>query len=167
MAHEDCHEMGGKHTCDKRLDVSQLKERFPQVDYSLLEHEHDPLWAELSGERETWEALAERALRFMDWLWSRPEKCIAVACHGSFLVSLFTTVLRVPGGTELAFTTGEMRTMSVSVPIEKARTMQHTLSNRQGSVSVAKRLKILRFIEHHLQSPFCAVRFFTLSPSAS
>ena len=113
VAHEDCHEMGGKHTCDKRLAVSQLKEIFPQVDYSLLEHEHDPLWAELSSERETWEALAERALRFMDWLWNRPEKCIAVACHGSFLVSLFTTVLRVPGGIELAFKTGEMRTVSV------------------------------------------------------
>jgi len=111
VAHEECHEMGGKHTCDKRLDVSLLSELFPQIDYSPIAHESDPLWG---AERETWEALAERALRFMTWLWSRPEQCIAVACHGSFLVTLFAAVLRIPGGVELAFGTGEMRTVSVT-----------------------------------------------------
>eukprot|EP00658_Telonema_sp_P-2_P069992 TRINITY_DN5960_c0_g1_i4.p1 TRINITY_DN5960_c0_g1~~TRINITY_DN5960_c0_g1_i4.p1 ORF type:complete len:294 (-),score=50.83 TRINITY_DN5960_c0_g1_i4:468-1349(-) len=110
LAHEGCHEMGGKHTCDKRLDLDQLKHTFPQVDYSLVVSEEDPLW---STERESWDHLAQRALGFMKWLMDRPEKVIAVTCHGSFLITLFIVVLGFPASVEQAFHTAEIRSVHV------------------------------------------------------
>ena len=49
----------------------------------------------------------------MEFLWSRPERSIAVVAHGSFLVSLLAAVLHVEGGVELALKTAEMRTVVV------------------------------------------------------
>ena len=44
MAHELCHERAGKHTCDKRLPLTELAAAYPTVDYSLIEAEQDPYW---------------------------------------------------------------------------------------------------------------------------
>ena len=112
MAHESCRELSGKHTCDKRSVLKELKELFPEVDYTMIVDEEDPLW---TPERESWTMVAERAAEFMEWLWSRPERCIAVVAHGSFLASLLVAVLHMQGGIQLAFKTAEMRTLAISV----------------------------------------------------
>ena len=57
IAHEGCHERGGKHTCDRRLARSVLTSAYPSVSYALIETEEDPLWGE-GVTREPWEALA-------------------------------------------------------------------------------------------------------------
>ena len=36
IAHEGCHEMAGKHTCDKRMALTKLKALYPQVTHSLV-----------------------------------------------------------------------------------------------------------------------------------
>eukprot|EP00658_Telonema_sp_P-2_P069991 TRINITY_DN5960_c0_g1_i3.p1 TRINITY_DN5960_c0_g1~~TRINITY_DN5960_c0_g1_i3.p1 ORF type:complete len:194 (-),score=31.54 TRINITY_DN5960_c0_g1_i3:229-810(-) len=63
--------------------------------------------------RESWDHLAQRALGFMKWLMDRPEKVIAVTCHGSFLITLFIVVLGFPASVEQAFHTAEIRSVHV------------------------------------------------------
>lgn len=59
MAHELCHERAGRHTCDKRLAKSKLQALYPAVDYSQLEAEEDPFWAD-GWTREPWQDVRER-----------------------------------------------------------------------------------------------------------
>lgn len=121
VACELCHEMGGKHTCDKRLDRSQLVAQFPVVDYSLLESEDDPLWND-GVTREPWLLLAQRAAAFAEWLKDRPEQCIAVAAHSAFLLSIFTAVLKTDAEeTARWFGTGEMRTVMLKFKSREAK----------------------------------------------
>lgn len=58
MAHELCHERAGRHTCDKRLAKSKLQALYPAVDYSQLEAEEDPFWAD-GWTREPWQDVRE------------------------------------------------------------------------------------------------------------
>jgi len=112
VALELCHETGGKHTCDKRLDRTKLANQFPDVDYSLITDESDPLWC---GRRETSEECAIRCGRFLEWLAKQKEDHIVVAAHSSFLLTLFNTALFVENEADSSwFGTGEMRTMMVS-----------------------------------------------------
>ncbi|KAL3892790.1 MAG: hypothetical protein SGPRY_014783, partial [Prymnesium sp.] len=91
IATDLCHEVGGKHTCDKRRAISELRAEFPGVDYSEILEEEDPLW--LDGlTRESLENLSTRAARFAEWLMKRPEKEIAVASHSAFLLAIFNAV---------------------------------------------------------------------------
>lgn len=115
VAHELCHELGGKHTCDKRLSVAQLKEVFPVVDYSVVETEEDPFWGD-GRSRESHGMIARRAGRFMKWLRDIPEKHVVVATHSQFLLASFNAVLDVVGPPEdsVWFGTGEMRSMKLT-----------------------------------------------------
>ena len=169
IAHESCHEMAGKHTCDKRAPLKELKKLFPGVDYSLVVHEEDPLW---TSERESWGMVAERALEFMEWLWSRPERCIAVVAHGSFLASLLVAVLHMQGGIQLAFKTAEIRTLTIQTLSDTKRAEEMLTdpvvfnTNYCGKSPVKllphnqrweKRLVSLRIVERQLQSRFQGV----------
>ena len=60
--------------------------RFPNFDFSEMVHDEDVFY---SDERESDEDCCDRAVRFLQWLNSRPEKCIAVVTHSSFLRHLF------------------------------------------------------------------------------
>jgi broad specificity phosphatase PhoE len=114
LAVELCHEIGGKHTCDKRLSKSELARQFPEVDFALLSEE-DPLWGD-GLTRESLDALSSRAREFMEWLITRPEKEVVVASHSTFLLTLFNTALDWDDeylGTW--FGTGEMRSVHLSV----------------------------------------------------
>mmetsp|Transcript_16791 Transcript_16791/g.20717 ORF Transcript_16791/g.20717 Transcript_16791/m.20717 type:complete len:287 (-) Transcript_16791:343-1203(-) len=111
IANELAHEMGGKHSCDKRLDKSELQSMFPMVSYADLEYEIDPLWGN-GMVREAWSNVAERARDFALWLKDREEKHIAVASHSAFLLSIFNAVFIADDiNTQNWFGTGEMRTV--------------------------------------------------------
>ena len=113
IAQELCHEMGGKHTCDRRLSKTRLAAQYPAVSYALLEAEDDPYWGD-GLTRETPEHLARRGLRFASWLRARPETHVAVASHSAFLLALFNAVLQTEKDDEAVrawFGTGEMRTV--------------------------------------------------------
>ncbi|RZC88430.1 hypothetical protein C5167_016231 [Papaver somniferum] len=49
----------------------------------LIENEEDVLWK--ADARESYESLAVRGMQFIDWLWTRKEKEIAVVTHSCFL----------------------------------------------------------------------------------
>jgi hypothetical protein len=96
LAREECHEIAGKHTCDRRLSKTRLAELYPMVDFSQVDAEDDPFWGDGTW-REPLEEVAGRAAAFLAWLEGREETHIAVACHGVFLLSLFNGVLAVEG----------------------------------------------------------------------
>ncbi|CAJ1970548.1 unnamed protein product [Sphenostylis stenocarpa] len=83
IAVELCREHIGVHPCDKRRTVSEYRNMFPAIDFSLIESEEDILWK--SDVREKIEEVSARGLKFLEWLSTRKEKEIAVVTHSSFL----------------------------------------------------------------------------------
>ncbi|KAK7385427.1 hypothetical protein VNO78_31145 [Psophocarpus tetragonolobus] len=83
IAVELCREQMGVHPCDKRRTISEYRKMFPAIDFSLIESDEDSLWE--SDVREKKEEVSARGLKFLEWLWTRKEKEIAVVTHSSFL----------------------------------------------------------------------------------
>lgn len=83
MAVEHCRERLGVHPCDKRRNVSEYRSLFPAIDFSQIESEEDILWK--PDVRENDHELAARGLKFLNWLWTRKEKEIAIVTHNRFL----------------------------------------------------------------------------------
>ncbi|XP_058217145.1 phosphoglycerate mutase-like protein 1 isoform X3 [Rhododendron vialii] len=84
VAVELCREHFGVHPCDGRRSISDYQYLFPAMDFSQIESDEDILWTD--SFRETKEELAARGMKFMDWLWTRKEKEIAIVTHSGFLV---------------------------------------------------------------------------------
>ncbi|CAI9116089.1 OLC1v1017155C1 [Oldenlandia corymbosa var. corymbosa] len=84
IAVELCREHLGVHWCDKRRSISEYKNVFPAIDFSLIENDDDVLWT--PDVRETNEHLAARGKQFLEWLWTRKEKEIVVVTHSGFLI---------------------------------------------------------------------------------
>ncbi|KAK9690561.1 hypothetical protein RND81_09G137700 [Saponaria officinalis] len=83
MAVELCREHMGVHPCDQRRHIHEYKCMFPAIDFSQIESDEDVLWK--ADVRETKPEVAERGIKFMNWLWTRKEKEIAVVTHSAFL----------------------------------------------------------------------------------
>jgi broad specificity phosphatase PhoE len=83
ITEESCREHLGVHPCDQRRSISDYQFLFPAVDFSLIESEEDKLWK--ADVRETIEELAARGKKFLNWLWTRKEKEIAIVTHSGFL----------------------------------------------------------------------------------
>ncbi|KAK7363034.1 hypothetical protein VNO77_05163 [Canavalia gladiata] len=83
VAVELCREHLGVHPCDKRRSVSEYQFLFPAVDFSQIDSDEDTWWK--ANVRETKEELAARGLKFLNWLWTRKEKEIAIVTHSGFL----------------------------------------------------------------------------------
>lgn len=83
IAVENCREHLGVHPCDKRRSVSEYSPLFPAIDFSLIENDEDVLWQ--ADVREANEEVAVRGMKFINWLWSREEKEIAIVTHSGFL----------------------------------------------------------------------------------
>lgn len=86
LVREECRERWGLYVCDGRRPIREIMKEFQGFDFSELEYDEDCFYAD---ERESDEHCCERALQFLEWLNRRPEKCIAVVTHSSFLRHLF------------------------------------------------------------------------------
>jgi broad specificity phosphatase PhoE len=82
---ERIRERNGKHPCDKRRPVAELKADFPMIDFSSLKAEEDDTW---TPAREPWEKLVARAGDFCRALHERPEESVAIVTHNDFLQAL-------------------------------------------------------------------------------
>ncbi|KDO81299.1 hypothetical protein CISIN_1g043114mg, partial [Citrus sinensis] len=83
IAVELCREHLGVHPCDKRRSITEYKSLFPAINFSLIESNDDILWT--ADVREANEEVAKRGMKFVNWLWTRKEKEIAVVTHSGFL----------------------------------------------------------------------------------
>ncbi|CAM8937683.1 unnamed protein product [Rhodiola kirilowii] len=83
LAVEGCREHLGVHPCDSRRNISDYHYLFPAIDFSLIESDEDTLWK--PDVRETTQELASRGMEFLNWLWTRKEKEIAIVTHSGFL----------------------------------------------------------------------------------
>ncbi|KAJ9674096.1 hypothetical protein PVL29_023567 [Vitis rotundifolia] len=83
LALELCREHLGVHPCDKRRSIHEYRPLFPAIDFSLIESDDDVLWT--ADVREKDEDVASRGMKFMNWLWTRKEKEIAVVSHSGFM----------------------------------------------------------------------------------
>ncbi|XP_043712502.1 phosphoglycerate mutase-like protein 1 isoform X1 [Telopea speciosissima] len=83
LAVELCREHLGVHPCDKRRSIREYQPLFPAIDFSLIESDEDILWK--ADIRETKEEVGARGMKFINWLWTRKEKEIAVVTHSGFL----------------------------------------------------------------------------------
>jgi broad specificity phosphatase PhoE len=86
LVREECRERFGHYVCDGRRSIAEIREEFPDFDFSEIVDDEDHWYGD---DRETDEACCARAVKFLEWLNSRPEKCIAVVTHSSFLRHLF------------------------------------------------------------------------------
>ena len=115
-AHELAHERAGRHTCDRRLPIAQLRSQFDAVDYGLLESEEDPYWGD-GRTREPLPDVARRAAEFAAWLRDVPQQQLIVATHSAFLLSIFNAVFTPADGEKPELTrwfgTGEMRAVII------------------------------------------------------
>ncbi|KAG2785354.1 hypothetical protein JG687_00009857 [Phytophthora cactorum] len=91
---ESCREILGCHTCDKRRSVSELKRKFPAVDFSAIKDDNDLLWT--PTHRETDEEMQARAKVFLLELFREiPEQHVAVVTHSGFMESVCAVVLGI------------------------------------------------------------------------
>ena len=83
---EECRERHGRYVCDGRRKVTELSEEFPRFDFSAMPSEEDLLYGD---GRETSMDCRGRAMKLMQWLSARPQRCVAVITHSEFLRYLF------------------------------------------------------------------------------
>mmetsp|Transcript_19399 Transcript_19399/g.42373 ORF Transcript_19399/g.42373 Transcript_19399/m.42373 type:complete len:332 (+) Transcript_19399:64-1059(+) len=87
LVREECRERWGEYVCDGRRPIREIIKEFENFDFSELSYDDDVFW---SDKREPDDDCCARALAFLEWLNKRPEKCIAVVTHSSFLRHLFS-----------------------------------------------------------------------------
>ncbi|XP_010544449.1 PREDICTED: phosphoglycerate mutase-like protein 1 [Tarenaya hassleriana] len=123
MALELCRERMGLYPCDRRKGIGEYMDRFPEIDFSMIENEEDVSWQ--SEKREDLVEVAARGLQFLKWVLERPEKEIAIVSHGIFLqqtLHAFRNKHGIPFEDKLLtrFANCELR----SIEIDKIRVME-------------------------------------------
>ncbi|ETK75133.1 hypothetical protein L915_18228 [Phytophthora nicotianae] len=89
---ESCREHLGVDTCNNRRSVSELKAKFPAVDFSALKDEEDTLWT--TDYRESAEEIQTRAKEFLTELFRTiPERHVAVVTHFGFIEAVCAAML--------------------------------------------------------------------------
>ncbi|KAG6591159.1 phosphoglycerate mutase family [Phytophthora cinnamomi] len=89
---ESCRETFDCHTCNKRRPLSELKRRFPDVDFSRLTDEEDQLWS--TTHRETTAEIQKRAREFLlEFFREVPERYVVVAAHLSIIEAICAVTL--------------------------------------------------------------------------
>jgi broad specificity phosphatase PhoE len=96
-SHEMIRETIGRHYCDKRRSVTELKQLYPRINFSepgAFSSDFDLLWD--ANERETQKQTQLRAIKFLNWCFDRfpDEKHILVTGH-SGIISTCARILGV------------------------------------------------------------------------
>ena len=73
----------GKHTCNKRDTKNNLVNKFPEIDFSLLDSNEDEMWSET--EIESIQSLLDRMNKMYDFIDENNYKNIALVGHNSFI----------------------------------------------------------------------------------
>lgn len=121
----------GRHMHSKRGTRSSLVARFPRVDLRRIPDEEDREW---SADTEPRESLEERAGRFLEIVFSRPETHVAVVTHFTVLLALLLTAdetytlgpsLRAPGSPALLDGSGcqDPEALRIPVAVGEARSL--------------------------------------------
>ena len=110
-------------TCNKALPLSQIKEDYPLVDFSLITYgDEDTMWNQYAHREKPIDE-ANRAYDFLtQFIMNRPESDIAVVCHSAWLFSVCNAVVDCDGDDSLEswFATGEIRSMRVTFHKQKS-----------------------------------------------
>ncbi|CAM9268494.1 unnamed protein product [Discosporangium mesarthrocarpum] len=115
MALECARERAGGHYCDKRRALSVLKEEFPSINWQEVKDEEDVYWENLGGNRETDEAMKERAFELFRWIKERPETNIVVVTHSAFLSCMLNKAVSCSPELSKWFENCEARTVLLDV----------------------------------------------------
>lgn len=96
VAMELCRETLGVHTCDQRRPLSELRRKFPDVDFAFktaaMEDEQDAMWQ--PDHRETSAEIQARAREFLSQLFELvPERHVAVVAHSGFIEAVCAVAL--------------------------------------------------------------------------
>ena len=86
LIREKHRERYGHYVGDGRRSIAEIAPEFPDFDFLQVIQNDNVFYAD---ERESDEACCDCAVKFLQWLNSRPEKCIAVVTHSSFLRHVF------------------------------------------------------------------------------
>jgi broad specificity phosphatase PhoE len=111
VAHENVREESGVHVCDQRRSISNARFEFPQVDWTGIESDDDPIFK--ADKRESKAEVGERIYDFLMWLREREEGTVAVASHSGWLMTLFSGVCVSKEELKPWFQTGEMRSVKL------------------------------------------------------
>jgi broad specificity phosphatase PhoE len=85
---ESCREVLDCCTFDKRRSLSELKHKFPDVDFSRIQHEQDVLWS--PTHYETDDEMHARARSFLAELFAAvPERYVVVVSHVCFIQAVY------------------------------------------------------------------------------
>lgn len=78
----------GMRPCDQRSGLTDLQERFQNIDFETYCHpgKKDPLWTK---RRETEQEIGMRIKKFLKWVKERPEKKIVIVTHQGFIIRLW------------------------------------------------------------------------------
>ncbi|KAG3138191.1 hypothetical protein PI126_g17040 [Phytophthora idaei] len=89
---EGCREHLGVDTCNNRRSVTELRMKFPAVDFSALVDEEDVLWT--TDHRESAEEIQTRAKEFLTELFRTiHERLVAVVTHFGFIEAVCAATL--------------------------------------------------------------------------
>ena len=129
VAKEEAHERSYPHTCDKRLDLNDLKKYFfeteaskygdmlsrggLEIDYTEISSESDPFWGN-GLEKEELLSVAKRGCKLMKWIYETNDVEVVVAAHSCLLQSIFEAVLTNTNPTNTWFATGEVKSCDVT-----------------------------------------------------
>jgi broad specificity phosphatase PhoE len=98
-SHEMIRETIGRHYCDKRRSITELKQLYPRINFSepgAFNSDSDVLWN--TNERETSKQIQLRAIKFLNWCFDRfpDEKHIIVMAHSGII----STCARILGAND-------------------------------------------------------------------
>ncbi|GMF59495.1 unnamed protein product [Phytophthora fragariaefolia] len=91
---ENCREVFDRCTYDKRRPLAEVKQKFPDVDFSLIKHEQDELWS--PTHHETADEIHERARNFLAELFETvPERYVVVVSHVCFIQAVCAVTMGI------------------------------------------------------------------------
>eukprot|EP01126_Amoeba_proteus_P045093 TRINITY_DN5036_c0_g1_i8.p3 TRINITY_DN5036_c0_g1~~TRINITY_DN5036_c0_g1_i8.p3 ORF type:complete len:108 (+),score=15.85 TRINITY_DN5036_c0_g1_i8:790-1113(+) len=87
---EEVRECIGGDYAGMRLSMTSKKQRYPNLDCSLIQNDQDTLWNE---NHEKLGAVIKRSQLFINWMWTRSERHITLVSHEGFIAILLLLLL--------------------------------------------------------------------------